>query len=58
MMNEREAADAHGEWQADVQRLRAELAPALERARRGEGHELDIDEFVRRCRERYEPEPR
>jgi hypothetical protein len=48
-----ESVAAFREYQAELQRLRAELAPALERARRGEGREIDFDELLRRCRERY-----
>lgn len=38
-------------WQEDVRRLREELRPALERAARGEGREIDFDALIQRGRE-------
>jgi hypothetical protein len=39
-------------YQRDLERLQEELRPALERSARGEGKEIDWEEFERRGRER------
>ena len=36
-----------------VAELRGEIAPALERAERGEGRELDVEDVIRRGMERH-----
>ena len=44
------------EYQKELERLREELRPALERAARGEGKEIDVEDILRRGRERLAKE--
>jgi len=44
--------EAFRAYQRDLQRLREELRPSLQRAARGEGREIDVDDIGRRGRER------
>lgn len=40
------------QYLADVERLREEIRPALERSLRGESKPFDVEDFLRRGRER------
>ncbi|MCH7987606.1 MAG: hypothetical protein IID46_00490 [Planctomycetes bacterium] len=44
------------EYQQELERLREEIRPALERAAKGEGKEIDLEDILRRGRERLAKE--
>ena len=51
-----ESLVAFREYQQELERLREEIRPALERATKGEGKELDLEDILRRGRERLAKE--
>jgi hypothetical protein len=51
MLTPGEAVQAFQVYRGDLERLREELRPSLERAERGVGHEFDFEVLKRRCRE-------
>ena len=51
-----ESVVAFREYQQELERLREEIRPALERAAKGEGKEVDLEDILRRGRERLAKE--
>ena len=51
-----ESLVAFREYQQELERLREEIRPALERAAKGEGKEVDLEDILRRGRERLAKE--
>jgi hypothetical protein len=47
-----DALNSYRRRQEQLQRLRGELAPALEQSRRGESKEIDFEEFLAEARRR------
>ena len=47
-----ESVEAFRAYQRDLERLREEIGPALERSRRGESEPLDMDDIKARGRKR------
>ena len=51
-----ESLVAFREYQQELERLRDEIRPALERAAKGEGKKVDLEDILRRGRERLAKE--